>query len=978
MPLATDAEMLLYYGLDESQPKATRDNSGSLGADHDLAPSQSSGTDGIPTVADGNGGRALDIFVSRTGYTTAQRGLKGTAFTGSLHPARKTVPTGSASDDFAYGCRLQFKGLNAAGGATEPEAVFLLVDWTAAAFCWSILLLPDSASTPTAAQIRLRMGDVNVDVSATGYTVTGSPPTNYIVKDEWYRIVVRWYYSGTGARVKVYIVRESTGTLYTFDRNANITAPSYSGFDASTDCRVWVGEHQQSAYFPLGGYLDECWFYGAPVTDEEATSIVYGGFTIPWVAPSYRVADHVVHAAVTKEGAAYPKTRALPTGGLAVRFPPQVLAHRPRVRVEGWRPGRPWLLRSVEGRMNTSGPYDGRMGLRWALEDITRGLYRAGGQLPSGAWEDARNVETSPLGVRRRRGFQIRRSVDPDQGDTAINAATRFRRSDGSLYGLYKVGVKLYEETGDDALEIDSGWNPQQLPSFAFLNDRLLILSGQRRKTWRGQTGGVDSFGVVAPASLSAALVGGGSLNGTFYYAVTEYDPVTGDESEPVVLASAISPSTQTVRLTIGAVSSDARFTQRRIYRTTNGGSPPNLFLIDTITAATTYDDTGEPDGVDLVGQVQDADGNLLAYLTGDPPDSFSFAVVHMERCFYSGGEDFPDRVYVGEANALQRWYSDFYIQAESTVRALASWGHRLVIFTDYTVEIVESDWVRDANGDVNWQRTVVSRTVGASGHAAVTVAEGDLFWKDRRGFWTLAGSEPRPLSAPIRDLWPYINHALSNRACLSYNHLRRQLWLSVPHANLQEDSSRFQTVLALDLDALQAGQIKWMLYEIEATHHGPFDDDLNGLQYGVIDHLGVFKQMETFEGDGAEGDEGFTTEDEGGDTGSVGIEAISGSTVTVHGTPGWTTDALRGMAVVFRDRSTGLLYWHPVVGNGADTLEVAGTPNAALAERDGWYLGGIRAYVQFAEQGHGSPNAKVVEQIQMEFADLTQSSLYL
>ena len=51
------------------------------------------------------------------------------------------------------------------------------------------------------------------------------------------------------------------------------------------------------------------------------------------------------------------------------------------------------------------------------------------------------------------------------------------------------------------------------------------------------------------------------------------------------------------VTLTLDAVNSDTRFSQRRIYRTTNGGSPPSLFLIATISTATSYNDTGAADG---------------------------------------------------------------------------------------------------------------------------------------------------------------------------------------------------------------------------------------------------------------------------------------------------------------------------------------------------------------------------------------------
>lgn len=991
MPASSDPALLLLYGLDESLPTAGRANSGYLGSAQDLTVYQSTGSDGILAVSDGNGGRAAWFDVTYpspySSMASATRALRGAAGTGSTHAAKPTLPLAAATDDFAIGARFKWvAGETDGSGATEGQFIFGLAGRTSSTLLWMLAIIPNTNANPaTGARLRVYFGDNgNIDVGGGSWTETGSPPTQHILPDEWYRVVVRVYWNGASAfLVKVYLVRESTGAIYTFTYNAAAFSTNYaSAALAATDVNVSVGYDGGggSNPVPIYGYVDECWLYDAPLSDSDATSLVTGGFSVPWTAPSYRRADHVVYAAVTNEGSAFPQTRALPTGCLAARFPPDRAVQRARVRVEGWRPGRPWLLRSVEGVFDTVGPYSSKAGNRFRLDDPNRGLYRAGGELPAGAWEDARDVRSTDLGPRRRAGFRVRRNVATDQGDTSANGFFFFRSNADVLYGLYKVGSKLYEEQGSAAAALDSGWNSQQQPVFAYLDGRAIILTAARRKTWRGTTGSVESLGISAPSSLSAAAGSGGTLNGTYYYAYTEYDPTTGDESAPKVLASPVSPSTQKVTLTLDAVNSDTRFSKRRIYRTTNGGSPPNLFLIDTVTSATSYNDTGAADGTQAVGQVTDTSDTLLGYITGELPDSFSMACVHMERVFYAGGSTYPERVYATEANEVQRFYTGAYLVCEGPVRALVSWGHRLVAFTDTTVEIFESDWVRDADGNRSIQRTVVSRRVGCVGpNAVVSLGPTDaLFWQSRNGFYTMRSTIPEPVSEPIADLFPYVNHGISRRSVVSYNHVRQQIWCSIAHATLQDDSDRFQTVLVLDLEALAKGVQKWTVYRLEAAFHGAFDDDRNGQQFGIIDHLGCFKQGESFEGDGAEGNESYTTEDDGGSSGSVGIQSIAGSVVTVYGTPGWTAGALRGMAVVFRDRSTGLLYWHPISTNTTTALTVVGTPNAALAARDGWYIGGIPAYVQFAEQGLATPNAKVVRQVHLEFADLTNQDLYL
>lgn len=989
MPSTSDPSLLLLYGLDESLPTAARVNSGALGSAQDLSVYQSTGSDGILAVSDGNGGRAAWFDVTYpapySSMASATRALRGAAGTGSTHAAKPTLPLSAAADDFAFAARFKWVGGETNGlAANEGQMLFGLVSRTSSIMLWAIGLIPDTAANPAAgAKVRLWVGDNGtIDVGGGSWTETGSPATHYILPDEWYRVVVRVYWNGaSGFLLKVYVVRESTGATYTFTYNAAAFASNYSAASLSaTDVNVSVSYDGGGGSNPVAfyGYIDECWLYDAALSDSDATSLVTGGFTVPWTPPSYRVAGHKPYAAVTNEGSDYPTTRPMPTGALACRFPPDRRVNRVRVRVEGWHPGRPWLLRSVEGVFDTAGPFSSKAGNRFRLDAINQGLRRAGGELPAGAWEDARDVETTVLGPRRRRGFRVRRNVATDQGDSSANAFFFFRNNADTLYGLYKVGSKLYEEQGSTAAALDTGWNSQQQPVFMFLDNRAVVLTAQRRKTWRGTTGSVESLGIAAPSSLSAAAGSGGTLAGTYYYAYTEYDPNTGDESAPKVLASPVSPSTQKVTLTMDAVNSDTRFSQRRIYRTTNGGSPPSLFLIATISTATTYADTGVADGTVLVGQVTDTSDTFLGYITGSLPDTFSLGCVHMERAFYSGGATYPERIYRTEANEVQRFYDEDYLVCEGPVRALLSWGHRLVAFTDSTVEIFESDWVRDADGNTNVQRTVLSRTVGCAGPNACAVVEGTPVWLDRRAVWTFRGSEPVPLSGSIRDLFPYVNHAAARRAVVRFNHVRRQVWVALPHSSLQDDSDRQQTVLVLDLDALSAGDEKWSVYRLEAAFHGAFDDDLNGLQYGLIDHLGVFKQAESYEGDGAEGDESFTTEDEGGSSGSVGIQSIAGSVVTVYGTPGWTAGALRGFAVVFRDRSTGALYPYLVSTNTTTSLTVVGTPNAALAARDGWFLGGIAAYVQFAEQALATPNEKVVRQVHLEFAALTRTDLYL
>lgn len=974
MPVSTDPNFILLYGLDESGATAARVNAGGLGTAQNLSVVQSSGTDGIPSVNDGLGGKAVDIFVTRTGYTSALRCLRGAQATGSAHTAKPALPISAASDDFAFGVRLHWGAAFVAGGANPTKPIFSLASVAGAVFGWGIGLDVDDSAAPTSAKIRLLWAGISEVITGAGWTTSGSPPTWYILPNEWYRVAVRFFFNATGYQVKLYLYRESTGVVYTFTRTAVSTTNYSSGWNVSTDCAVHVSYQDVSSWRALRqGYVDTCWLYDAPLSDSDATDMVQDGLTVPWVPPSWRRAGHKVHVSMTREGASFPKPRPLPEGTLSCRYEPNIGCERVRALFEGWHPGRPWALRDYTLIFDTVGPFSSRKSQEAGFRTPRFGMIRRPGNLPIGTPELIRDMSPYPEGPRRRRGFKIRNAVSTES-DLGSNWFAYWRTYNDQLHGLFKVGSVLYADQAGVATSIDTGWSTSRIPTSAFLDNRLIILTPGRQKTSRGSVSAVESFGAPTIPSCTAAVVAGGSLTGAYQYAATEYDPTTGDEGLAVI-SSVVNPAAQSVTVTLGATSSDARFTQRRIYRSTNGGTSPNLFLVTTIATATSYTDTGLADGTDPLDSVVDEDGIFLGWITGTPPDTFSMVVSHMETAFYAGEGTHPERIYPSEPNDPMRWYAGGYLVCEGPVRALASYGHRLVAFTDSTVEIFESDWIR-SNGETQVQHTVLSRRVGCLGSHAVVNAEGVPFWMDRRGIWTFGGQgTPEQVSGDIEDLFPFINHGISYRVVGSYNHIRRIVGFTVPMAStvFQADNTRFDTWLVAHLERPK----EWGTWLLEASFHNQFDDDNNGLQFGLVDHLGVFKQMESYEGDGAQGNETFTTEDDGGDTGSVGIESIAGSVVDVFGTPGWTVNALRGMTVILRDRSTGTLYWHMIASNTAGTFTVVGTPNAALAARDGYYIGGMDARIHFAESDLASPNNKIIRKAKMAFGDL-DGGLYL
>ena len=1006
MSIGTSPYLKILVGCHESGATATRANAGVLGTAHDFYPETDTAKpgEGVPTISDGQGARAAVIAqdpTSHSTFTDEWRRLISKLETGlpSAHSAYVALPIASAAEDFAWGCRFKMVAPYSEGISDEDLNILLGFGPTAGAVPHLALCFKWQDDTDESLGARLWIMDP--DTGAAGMEVTdqggvpdftttsGSPPSWYLTADTWFRLTVRTYYDGsTGYIHKVYLLDESTGILYTFTQTSAAGTTNYAASSVERAWQIgWAFDGSGGSSFTTAyAAICDVFVYDGALSDTDATNTTRDGITIPWTQPDYYREAHELYSAVTKENADYPKTRPLPAGATICRHPVDVLCQEVRARLEGWKAGQPWAVRHLDFVFDPAGPFGSQRARRGERPDLASGVWRTPGKRPWGACEDSNDVEFTAQGPRRRRGFKIRRDVDSGESTSAFNAFFTFRDYNDELFWLYKVGTKLYADAGGAATQIDTGWLSTQTPCAFTLDGRLVVLSAGKQAIWDGGAT-IARLGAAAPGTIGVAVGAGGTLLGAYYYAATWYDPTSGDETAPIVSAL-VSPSTQKVTVTLPASTAapETRFTQFRLYRTNNGGTAPNLFYSTAITAtagSTTYDDLGDADGTVLVGQVTDSSGVLLAYLTGAAPDSFAIGISHKERAIYAKGATNPERIYISEPNEPARFYYDStsdtgqWIAADGPVRALASWQGRVLIFTDNTVEIVESDFVRDADGNLNISRNVVSRSVGAFGQNAVIVYQGRIFWMDRRGVFTMQGTDAVPLTERIADLFPYINTNLGANVVGGWNHLTRTLWWTLPSANRQTDSSLMQTQFVTPVD--EPG--KWFFHGLDATFVGQFDDDLNGQRFGLIDHGGIFKELESYEGDGQEGDESGTFDDDGTDDYAgtpAGIATITLNVITVEGTPGWTTDTHRGKSVVLRDRSTGLLYYHTIRGNGSASLTLDRDVVSAIAAGDGYYIGAQNAYAAFAGHDFGSANRKVVRQIQYTFADLTREDLYL
>jgi hypothetical protein len=381
-----------------------------------------------------------------------------------------------------------------------------------------------------------------------------------------------------------------------------------------------------------------------------------------------------------------------------------------------------------------------------------------------------------------------------------------------------------------------------------------------------------------------------------------------------------------------------------------SGGAAPQFYLTAVQALAASYTDSGDADGVIAIDHVNGV------YTTNEPQENFAFSVEHAGRMFFAGGAN-GDRVYRSEASTWSQFQPDAYTAHSGTVRAIASRGPQLVVWTDRAVEVVESDWIRDANGAAFATQTVISNVVGAPSHGAVIDASDEIYWLDQRGVYTLRGDKVQLLSPLIQGWLRGINWGKKKLIKGAWNHTERQVMWTLAHAE-QDYNNYLNTQLVLQMDRNQ-----FSLYDMNAAWVGQYDDDLDGMKFGVMDEFGMWKEFGTFESDGVE---------------TVGAEHSGTITAYVNNdltddTQAWTVNQFQGYGLVLVD-ANGDTAARMIVSNTADTLRLNNAVPTNLIAGDAYYIGGINAWFELAEAHMGSSNRKISRSLHTELSDLTRN----
>lgn len=166
-----------------------------------------------------------------------------------------------------------------------------------------------------------------------------------------------------------------------------------------------------------------------------------------------------------------------------------------------------------------------------------------------------------------------------------------YNKKNGTKILLSTCGTNIYKETSQGVFSsIKSGIRDGNLWEFTTLSDLAIGVNGINDDAFKYDGTTVYPLRITPPATTPTAVIAGaGSITGTYKYKVT-YVSKWGAETNPCTNTTEITATSNSITITPPVGGSD--IAERRIYRTTNGGSV--FYLLGAVlnnTVGKTYND---------------------------------------------------------------------------------------------------------------------------------------------------------------------------------------------------------------------------------------------------------------------------------------------------------------------------------------------------------------------------------------------------
>jgi len=447
---------------------------------------------------------------------------------------------------------------------------------------------------------------------------------------------------------------------------------------------------------------------------------------------------------------------------------------------------------------------------------------------------------------------QLGRTVRWDQGlvdpyrepaGQVIVPYHRFRGDGTTLRETVAISGSTFYRIDEDAqraIPIGSGiFQGGQWSTARQAGDLLFACqNGKRPLRWNGST--LDLLGIEAPLNalqvVTKAAAGTFVPLSTYTFYVTFRNKSTKDESNPSLPETVTFGAGQnTIDSLSIPISSDPQVNQRRIWMIPPPGTPGAqayrlLEIDDNVTTQWTQDITapvftGEP----------------MEYFTNQEAPQGSVIEVHKDFTFVGGNQVTPTRFFRSVAGRPSRWDHDaFFVDldldsGDPIVAARKQLNNLFVSLRDGWASVRPT-----GSTDVPIAFAFTRRDHGATGPAALTIADDLIYYLSERDIYASDGSSEVNLSSPEddpRNMMPSIQETMTNGlndsrrqfASMVYHRSRKQVWLAC--ASADSESGDNDIIIIYDIT-----QKIWSKYDIPASTLAEVDDNNDQSRvYGIV-----------------------------------------------------------------------------------------------------------------------------------------------
>lgn len=533
--------------------------------------------------------------------------------------------------------------------------------------------------------------------------------------------------------------------------------------------------------------------------------------------------------------------------------------------------------------------------------------------MPVGALLDCQNINLDGLG-----GKSTRKGYEPlfrVSGNAKVQSLLDYKKADGTQQVLAYAGTAIVKQNGATSTNVRTGLTSATPWEWLVYHDRVFGVNGVDT-SWRYDGTNSYKISLTKPSTPGASVVAGGALPvGTFYYVVTNYDSVTGYESEPnqtpdnTATSATTSGGNLTVRLTglPTAAPSGESSTHFRLYR--KGPSETVFTRVATVAySGSTYDDTGLATGT---VEVEYDDGQLD---NGHPTHPQSRLIAECFNRLFMVDESDRTVLAFSRINRPHAFPSAnfFYIGRQD--------GHPILTISKHNNMLVigkrNGVWVLSEDPSANGEPIKISSTGVQNSRLAVTADQVVVrlspsgFYRSAPTDFSLSDLREGYIGSDVQVDEVALNYASNDMHAVSFRSDKQQhVYFMAPNS-----SDYSTTVWVYDWGVSQTGE--WVKYK------------LNTDVYCTAEHLTSGK-MELLVGDGYGGVYIWNRGSSDGGASDLDNTELNGtatgatSTTLTDSAQNWVVDELVGMVVEIVD-GAGAGQRRRITANTATEITVA------------------------------------------------------